>query len=121
MAQRIPVTVLGATGVVGQRFVRRLIGHPWFEVRHLAASEKSAGKLYREACAWRLTAPVYGGLGDRTIVAADPDAAMAPVVFSALDADSARTIEPAFASRGAWVFTNASAFRMEPDVPLLIP
>jgi aspartate-semialdehyde dehydrogenase len=121
MASRIPVTVLGATGVVGQRFVRRLVGHPWFEVRHLAASDKNAGKAYRDACAWRLGGPAYGGLGEQTLVAARPDAAPAAVVFSALDADAARTIEPAFASSGAWVFTNASAFRMERDVPLLVP
>jgi aspartate-semialdehyde dehydrogenase len=121
MSQRIPVTVLGATGVVGQRFVRRLASHPWFEVRHLAASEKNAGKEYREACAWRIPGPPYAGLGDRRLVAADPAAAPDPVVFSALDADVARTLEPAFAARGAWVFTNASAFRMAADVPLLIP
>jgi aspartate-semialdehyde dehydrogenase len=121
MTRRIPVTVLGATGVVGQRFVRRLANHPWFEIRHLAASEKSAGRPYREACSWRLGGTPWAGLGDQKIVAADPDAAAAPVAFSALDADVARTLEPAFASRGSWVFTNASAFRMERDVPLLVP
>jgi aspartate-semialdehyde dehydrogenase len=121
MVDRIPVTILGATGVVGQRFARRLAAHPWFEVRHLAASDRSTGKRYRDACAWRLSAPSYAGLGDRMLLASDPEAAFAPVVFSALDADAARTIEPAFAAKGAWVFTNASAFRMEPDVPLLIP
>jgi aspartate-semialdehyde dehydrogenase len=121
MGDRIPVTVLGATGVVGQRFVRRLASHPWFEVRCLAASERSAGKRYRDACAWRLPGPAYAGLGDRVLLTSDPDAAFAPVAFSALDADAARLIEPAFASKGAWVFTNASAFRMEADVPLLIP
>jgi aspartate-semialdehyde dehydrogenase len=121
MASRIPVTVLGATGVVGQRFVRRLAAHPWFEVRHLAASERSAGKRYRDACAWRLGGDPYAGMGDVTLVSSDPDAAPDRVAFSALDADAARTIEPLFAARGAWVFTNASAFRMEPDVPLLVP
>lgn len=121
MADRIPVTVLGATGVVGQRFVRRLANHPWFEIRHLAASERSTGKTYRDAAAWRLDGAPYGGLADHRLVASDPDAAPAPVVFSALDADVARTIEPAFAARGSWVFTNASAFRMDPVVPLLIP
>jgi aspartate-semialdehyde dehydrogenase len=118
---KIPVTILGATGVVGQRFVRRLADHPWFEIRHVAASEKSAGKKYKDACAWRIDGPPYGGVGDRTVVTADADAAFAPVVMSALDADVARTVEPLFAARGAFVFTNASAFRMEPDVPLLIP
>ena len=65
MTQRIPVTVLGATGVVGQRFVRRLARHPWFEVRHLAASEKSAGRTYATACDWRIDGEPYAGLGAR--------------------------------------------------------
>jgi aspartate-semialdehyde dehydrogenase len=118
---RIPVTVLGATGVVGQRFVRRLAAHPWFEIAHLAASERSSGKTYAEACDWRLDGEPYGGLGARRIVACDPDAAPAPVVFSALDAAPAKELEPAFARAGASVFSNASAFRMAPDVPLLVP
>jgi aspartate-semialdehyde dehydrogenase len=121
MAERIPCTVLGATGVVGQRFVRRLANHPWFEIRHLAASERSTGKTYREAAAWRLDGAPWGGRADQKMVASDPEAAFAPVVFSALDADVARTIEPAFAAKGAWVFTNASAFRMDALVPLLVP
>jgi aspartate-semialdehyde dehydrogenase len=118
---RIPVTVLGATGVVGQRFVRRLAGHPWFEVAHLAASERSAGKTYAEACDWRLDGEPYGGLGDRAVLACDPGAALSPVVFSALDTAPAREIEPAYAQAGAVVFSNASAFRMADDVPLLVP
>lgn len=118
---RIPVTILGATGVVGQRFVRRLAHHPSFEIRHLAASERSVGKSYAEACDWRLPGEAYAGLGSLRIVPCDPAAAFAPVVFSALDAGPAREIEPAFAAAGALVFSNASAFRMEEDVPLLIP
>ena len=118
---RIPVTVLGATGVVGQRFVRRLAGHPWFEIRHLAASDRSAGKCYRDACAWRLRGEPYAGLGDRVLVEAAVESTGAPVVFSALDTAPARELEPAFAGAGSWVFSNASAFRMEPDVPLLVP
>lgn len=121
MTPRIPVTVLGATGVVGQRFVRRLAGHPWFEIAHLAASEKSAGRSYAEACDWRLDGEPYGGLADREIEACDPARAFAPVVFSALDAQPARGIEPAYARAGATVFSNASAFRMDADVPLLVP
>ena len=121
MTQRIPVTVLGATGVVGQRFVRRLARHPWFEVRHLAASEKSAGRTYATACDWRLDGEPYAGLGARPVVSAMPDACFAPVVFSALDTGPAREIEPAFAQEGALIFSNASAFRMAEDVPLLVP
>ena len=80
---RIPVTILGATGVVGQRFVRRLMDHPLFEIRHLAASDRSTGKVYEDACAWRLDGEPYGGLRKETLRAAHPDEAMSPVVFSA--------------------------------------
>jgi aspartate-semialdehyde dehydrogenase len=118
---RIPVTVLGATGVVGQRFVRRLARHPSFEVAYLAASERSIGKTYAEACDWRLPGEPYAGFGSMKIVACDPSEALSPVVFSALDTSPARTIEPLFAEAGALVFSNASAFRMEKDVPLLVP
>lgn len=118
---RIPVTILGATGVVGQRFVRRLIDHPIFEIRHLAASDRSTGKSYEEACAWRLDGVPYGGLGKQVLRAAHPDEAMAPVIFSALDSGPALEIEPLFAAAGSWVFSNASTFRMAVDVPLLVP
>lgn len=120
-AQRVPVTVLGATGVVGQRFVQRLAQHPLFQVHALAASERSAGRPYGEACTWRIGGAAHGGEAEREVTAADPDAAMAPVVFSALDTAPARAIEPAFAARGALVFSNAGAFRMAEDVPLLVP
>jgi len=120
MPGRIPVSVLGATGVVGQRFVARLARHPWFEIAELAASDRSAGKAFCESCAWRLAGEPYAGLGQRALVDADPAAVRARVVFSALDAAPARELEPAFARAGAVVFSNASAFRMEPDVPLLV-
>ena len=116
---RIPVTVLGATGVVGQRFVRRLAGHPMFEVTHIADSDRSAGKAYRDACEWRLDGEPYAGLGDLTLLPSDPAAALAPIVFSALDNAAAQDIEPAFARAGALVFSNAASFRMDEDVPLL--
>ncbi len=121
MPARIPVTVLGATGVVGQRFVRRLKSHPWFELRHLTGSERSAGQRYAQACAWRLDGEPYAGFGARPVLASAPEQAFSPVVFSALDSGPAAEIEPAFARAGALVFSNASAFRMAPDVPLLVP
>ena len=121
MVERIPVTILGATGVVGQRFVERLADHPLFEIHHLAASEASAGKRYAEACSWRLGSRAYGGLEESVVAACDPQAVGAPVVFSALDTAPAREIEPAFAATGAVVFSNASAHRMAADVPLLVP
>jgi aspartate-semialdehyde dehydrogenase len=118
---KIPVTILGATGVVGQRFVRRLANHPLFRIEHLAASERSAGKRYREACAWRLDGLPYGGLGDQIMAEGTPEFALSPVVFSALDTAPATDLEPAFAAAGAMVFSNAAAFRMSPEVPLLVP
>ncbi len=121
MSPKIPVTVLGATGVVGQRFVRRLADHPWFIVQHLAASERSEGKRYRDACAWRLDGEPYGGLGDHILGPGTPEQSFSPVVFSALDTDPAKEAEPAFAKAGALVFSNASAFRMAETVPLLVP
>ncbi len=118
---RIPVTILGATGVVGQRFVRRLKDHPLFEIRHLAASDRSTGKSYEEACAWRLDSEPFGGMPKQTLRAAHPSEAPSPVVFSALDSGPASEIEPLFAAAGSFVFSNASAFRMAEDVPLLVP
>lgn len=121
MAERLPVTILGATGVVGQRFVERLADHPVFRIEHLAASEASAGRPYREASYWRLGSAPYGGLGDREVLPCDPARALSPVVFSALDSAPARDLEPAYAEAGALVFSNASAWRMADDVPLLVP
>jgi aspartate-semialdehyde dehydrogenase len=121
MTTKIPVTVLGATGVVGQRFVRRLAQHPLFRIEHLAASQRSAGQRYREACAWRLEGEPYGGLGDQVMAEGNPQFALSPVVFSALDTGPATELEPAFAHAGAMVFSNAAAFRMASEVPLLVP
>jgi len=118
---RIPVTILGATGVVGQRFVRRLSRHPSFEIAHLAASERSAGRAYSDACDWRLPGEPYAGLGSMKVELCDPKQVFAPLAFSALDAAAARTIEPLFAAAGTVVFSNASAFRMDEDVPLVVP
>jgi len=118
---KIPVAILGATGVVGQRFLRRLADHPFFEIAYLAASDRSAGKKYKDACMWHLGGEPFAGFGDMVVRASNPDAAPAPLVFSALDADVAVSIEAAYARSGAFVFSNASAYRMEEDVPLLIP
>ena len=119
--RRIPVAILGATGVVGQRFARRLARHPWFEVGALAASERSVGKRYAEACDWRLPGEPWAGLGEMRLGRTDPADCPQPVVFSALDRAVAEEVEPRFAAAGALVFSNASAFRMEEDVPLLVP
>jgi aspartate-semialdehyde dehydrogenase len=118
--RRIPVAILGATGAVGQTFIRCLRDHPWFEIAELAASERSAGKPFAEATRW-LEGQLPSNLADKTVLPCDPNKLSAPIVFSALDAAAAGDLEPAFAKAGALVLSNAKNFRMEPDVPLVIP
>ena len=118
--RRVPVAILGATGAVGQTFIRCLRNHPWFEITELAASERSAGKAYGEATRW-LEGELPADLAEKTVLPCDPEKLSAPIVFSALDAAAAGDLEPAFARSGAVVLSNAKNFRMEPDVPLVIP
>lgn len=119
---KIPVAVLGATGMVGQRFVQLLADHPWFSLEALTASERSAGKRYAEAAKWYLHPPMPDEVGDVEVLPTDAKSVeRAKIVFSALPADIAREVEPALAEAGHVVASNASAFRMEADVPLVIP
>jgi aspartate-semialdehyde dehydrogenase len=113
--------VLGATGAVGQAFVRLLANHPWFEIRELAASERSAGKKYAEVTRWLEGEVPPAAIASRRVIACDPGVVSAPIVFSALDAAVAGEVEMAFARAGKFVLSNAKNFRMEPDVPLVIP
>ncbi len=113
--------ILGATGAVGQRFVEALANHPWFEITALAASERSAGKTYREAAGWRLDTAMPESVENIEVVPVNPKAVDADVVFSALPADLAITVEPEFAKAGFAVASNASSYRMEKDIPLVIP
>src|SRR6266566_6674811 len=122
--QRIPVAVLGATGMVGQRFIELLQGHPWCELVALAASERRAGRTYAEVAQWRLAGSAMpASAASLPVTACRPDALPAGVkiVFSALPAEVAGEIEANFAQAGMAVFSNAKNYRMEPDVPLLIP
>ena len=116
-----PVAVLGATGAVGQTFVRLLTNHPWFEIRELAASERSAGKKYAEVTRWLEGELPPSSIASRRVIACDPGVVSAPIVFSALDAAVAGEVEMAFARAGKFVLSNAKNFRMESDVPLVIP
>ncbi|MGH9522109.1 MAG: aspartate-semialdehyde dehydrogenase [Terriglobales bacterium] len=120
MQSKIPVGILGATGVVGQRFIELLERHPWFEVAWLAASERSAGLSYAEATKWRLKTTLPDRIAHMPVMPAEPKGAP-KVIFAALDAKPAREIEPRFAQAGCAVISNSSAMRMDPDVPLVIP
>ena len=118
--QKIAIGILGATGVVGQRFIQMLEHHPWFEVTWLAASDRSAGQTYGDAARWRLKTPIPERVRKMHVSNAVPDGAPR-VIFAALDAGIAREMEPQFAAAGCAVVSNSSAFRMQADVPLIIP
>ena len=120
--RKIPVTVLGATGSVGQRFVALLAEHPWFELAALAASERSAGKSYGEAAPWVQSTPLPKRIAALPVSAASPESVPpTPLVFSSLDAEVAGPVEREFAAAGALVISNAKSHRMDPDVPLVVP
>jgi aspartate-semialdehyde dehydrogenase len=119
-AKRIDVGILGATGMVGQQFIKQLTGHPWFRPVWLGASERSEGKTYAEAATWRLSSQMPEELRAMRVHACTPDGGP-QLMFSALDASAANDIEPAFAKAGHIVISNARSYRMDPFVPLLIP
>ena len=114
------VAILGATGAVGQRFVQLLVDHPWFEVAEVVASDRSAGKPYREACTWRLPGGMPDVVGDLVVKGLDAPL-QSRLLFSGLDSSVAGDAEAAFASRGHAVVSNSRNHRMAADVPLLIP
>lgn len=118
---RFPVAVLGATGSVGQRFTSLLDNHPWFKVVALAASDRSVGQKYADACRWILNEPMPEFARDMVVVPATPDCIDAEIVFSALHSEVARDLEPQFARAGFAVCSNASSYRRAEDVPLLLP
>jgi aspartate-semialdehyde dehydrogenase len=117
---RISVGVLGATGIVGQRFIQLLAGHPWFQVTAVSASDRSAGQRYADACNWLLSTPIPEAVQDLSMQPLEPHLDC-QLVFSAIPSNVARPAEEHFASAGYIVCTNAAPHRLEPDVPLLIP
>jgi aspartate-semialdehyde dehydrogenase len=122
--ERRNVGILGATGAVGQRFIQLLADHPWFNITWLAASDRSAGKTYAEACAWRLDTPLPRRIADMVVQPNTPEASsteLPRIIFSSIDAPIARELEPRFAAAGCAVISNSSAFRMAPNVPLVVP
>ncbi|HEX4164281.1 MAG TPA: aspartate-semialdehyde dehydrogenase [Bryobacteraceae bacterium] len=116
----IEVGILGATGMVGQHFIRFLQGHPWFKLTWLGASDRSAGKKLSEATTWRLEGDMPASAAALTVSDSKPGNAP-QLVFSAMDASVATEIERAFASAGHYVVSNSRNHRMEPDVPLIVP
>jgi aspartate-semialdehyde dehydrogenase len=120
MQAKVPVGILGATGVVGQRFVQLLEHHPWFEVAWLAASDRSEGRAYGEAARWRMKTALPSRVAEMRVSPAKPEGAPR-IIFAALDSSIAAELEPRFAEAGRAVVTNSSALRMQSDVPLVIP
>jgi aspartate-semialdehyde dehydrogenase len=120
MNSKISVAVMGATGAVGQKFIKLLEGHPWFEVAEVAASERTAGKRYGEAVSWKQTTPIPEAVRLLEVLPCTPDL-KSRVVFSGLDASVAGEIEADLARAGHVVLSNSRNHRLDADVPLVIP
>lgn len=123
MSSPITIGILGATGMVGQRMIERLNQHPWFQIGFLAASPRSAGKVYAQATNWRLAGDVPDAVANMMVHPCEPSKCPAGIriVLSALDTNAARSIEAQFRDAGYFVVSNASAHRMDPNVPLIVP
>jgi aspartate-semialdehyde dehydrogenase len=121
VTDRIKVGVLGATGMVGQEFVSFLRAHPWFDLTWLGASDRSAGKTYRDATTWRLGGVMPPEVRDLMVAECKPQDGAPRLLFSAMDASVATEIERAFASAGHTIVSNSRNHRMDDDVPLLVP
>lgn len=117
---KIKVAVLGATGSVGQKFIQMLENHPWFELHEVGASDRSAGKKYRDAVNWILPTPIPATVAEKTVKSCEPGFE-SRLIFSGLDSSVAGEVESAFASAGYSVVSNSKNHRTDPDVPLLIP
>jgi len=124
MLNKRKVAILGATGAVGQRYIQLLQGHPWFEISVLAASERSAGKKFKDACTWLMETDMPKEIGEMTVANIDVKSAEKTadfdLVFTSLPGDLAGPVEAQFGALYP-VFSKASAHRMEKDVPLIIP
>ena len=117
---KIPVAILGATGSVGQKFIELLADHPWFEIHELGASERSAGKKYKDAVNWFQQKPLPEIASEIIIKECKPDFE-SKIIFSGLDANVAGEIEEQFAENGYYVISNSKNHRFDKDVPLMIP
>ncbi len=120
MSQQIEVGILGATGMVGQHFIKFLEGHPWFRLTWLGASDRSSGKRYSDAATWHLGGEAPASVASQIVQDSKPGSAP-KLLFSAMDASVATEIERAFAEAGHIIVSNSRNHRMDPDVPLLVP
>ncbi|MBN1566253.1 MAG: aspartate-semialdehyde dehydrogenase [Acidobacteria bacterium] len=120
MSVKIPVGILGATGAVGQKFIKLLEDHPWFEITEVAASERTSGKLYGDAASWKQVTPIPAAIHNLEVKPCTPEL-KCRVVFSGLDANVAGPIEEDFARAGYIVLSNSKNHRLDEDVPLVIP
>jgi len=120
MNKKLRVGILGATGMVGQRFIQLLEAHPQFEVTAVAASDRSQGKAYSDACSWRLGGEMPASVRSMKVRPPAPPLDC-DIVFSSLPGEIARETEGSFVAAGFPVISNSSAYRMDADVPLLIP
>ncbi len=118
--KKIKVGILGATGSVGQKFIELLSDHPWFEIAEVAASERSAGKAYKDAVNWILSSPLPPSVANLIVKNCEPGLET-KLVFSGLDSSIAGTVETEFANAGYIVVSNSKNHRMDSDVPLLVP
>ncbi|KAA3603911.1 MAG: aspartate-semialdehyde dehydrogenase, partial [Calditrichaeota bacterium] len=119
---KIKVAILGATGTVGQRFIQLLENHPWFEISELLASSRSAGKSYSDAVSWKLDSEIPNSVKNLIVKSEDEiEKFTSQIAFSGLDASVAGDLEFRCANSGMAVVSNARNFRMEKEVPLLIP
>ena len=118
--KKINVGILGATGSVGQKFIALLSEHPWFEIKEVAASERSAGKKYKDAVNWILTTPLPKKIANLTVKECKPNLDC-QITFSGLDSSIAGEVETEFAKAGYIVVSNSKNHRMDKDVPLLVP
>lgn len=116
---KIPVAILGATGCVGQKMVQMLMDHPWFQIIALCASERSCGRPYAEAAHWLMPVSLPDWIARMKVVPCEPNLPC-PLVFSALDASVAGTLETSFAEAGYLVVSNSRSHRLDPLVPLLV-
>lgn len=118
--EKIDVAILGATGSVGQKFIELLANHPWFEIKELCASDKSAGKKYKDAVDWFLASPLPDSVKNISVTKCE-SILKSKVIFSGLDSSVAGNIETEFAKAGYLIISNSKNHRMDKDVPLLIP